>query len=100
VKTGGISGLAVAMVAAGGLLMYSAIKNYTILDTLRWAMRGGKGPTPTPRASTASVPAGGPSTGLTGTAKSPNPDAGIGKSSTTMSKNFQLPTTGFNKPLP
>jgi hypothetical protein len=48
-KTGGISGLAVAMVAAGGLLMYAAIKNYTLLDTLRWALRGGRGPTPSPR---------------------------------------------------
>jgi hypothetical protein len=104
VKSGGISGLAVAMVVVGGLLMYAAIKNYTLLDTARYALSGGRGPSPQPRPpiNTGITPTapGGPSTGLTGTARSNNPDAGIGSSSTRLPSSTQLPTPGFNKPLP
>ena len=104
VKSGGISGLAVAMVVVGGLLMYAAIKNYTLLDTARYALSGGRGPSPQPRPpiNTGIAPTvpGGPSTGLTGTARSNNPDAPIGGSSTRLSSANQLPTAGFNKPLP
>ena len=103
-KQGGISGLAVAMVVVGGLLMYAAIKNYQLLDLARYALSGGRGIPPTPRppldTSSVEMAPGGPSTGLTGTAKSNNPDAGIGQSSTRLPQGTQLPTTGFNKPLP
>lgn len=43
---------------------------------------------------------GGPSTGLTRTAKGPNPDAPRGGSSTILPVQHQLERAGFNKPLP
>jgi hypothetical protein len=103
-KNGGISGLAVAMVAVGGLLMYAAIKNYQLLDVARYAFSGGRGtpPVPRPPIDTGVVSGGsqGTTASLTGTAKSKNPDAPLGASSTQIPRVFQVPTPGANKPLP
>ncbi len=102
-KRGGISGLAVSMVAVGGFLIWISLKDYSMLDGLRYALRGGRGPAPIPQGG-GGIPApslpGGPSTGLTRTGRSPNPDAGIGLSSTKLPTQFQLPVSGYNKPLP
>jgi len=53
VKSAGISGLGVAMVTAGGFLVYTAILDIPVLEGLRSALRGRK---PTPGPQTRSMP--------------------------------------------
>ena len=55
-SSGGISGLAIGMATAGGLLLYSAIRNVTPLDTLREVLgkESARTPISTPLASVAS----------------------------------------------
>lgn len=55
-SSGGVSGLAVGLATAGGLLLWSAVRNVSPLDTLREVLGKGSGGTPisTPFASTVS----------------------------------------------
>ncbi len=88
-KGPGISGLAVGMVAVGGLLIYASLHDYTMLDALRYVLRGGRGPAPTPKG-----PSGGG--GTPATSAPGGPATGLTKPST----QFRLPVSGSNKPLP